>query len=283
MTPAVSRKGAHRPALKKAARKRLIQVSVFVGAIALWWAIARFAQIDPVILPGPDAVVGEVIDGNRCVESASGSGRVNCGVQGYFLWQHLLATVQRIAVGLGAGVLVGVLLGWVLVSNSIIRSVVEPYVTFLRALPPLGYIGLLIVWFGSGDTSKIVLLFLASFPAVAIATLTGVIGVPKSWGLSVQTLGASRFQVLRDATVPGAAPSIIVGIRLAAGLAWASIVAAEMNDGIPGIGGLAYISGTQLDTALTIACIVIIGITALAFDQLLVALERKVAPWQGKQ
>ena len=266
------------PRPRRPRRITVVRAAVFAAAIALWWAVTRFGGIDPVILPGPGDVAREMIDGNRCVPGETG--RPECGVQGYFLWQHLLATLQRIAAGLVAGVAAGLAAGWALAMIPPVRRVVEPYITFLRALPPLGYIGLLIVWFGVGDSSKLVLLFLATFPFVTVATVDGVLGVPRDWSLAVRTLGASGLQVIRDVVIPGAAPQILVGIRLAAGAAWSSIVAAEMNDGIPGIGGLAYISGTQLDTALTVACIVIIGVTALAIDQALLLLERRAAPWR---
>ncbi|MGO1911000.1 MAG: ABC transporter permease [Mycobacteriaceae bacterium] len=255
--------------------RRFLHVGTLAGVLLIWWALATFTAIDPVLLPGPVDVGGRLIDTNLC-----GS---ECGVQGYFLWQHLLATLQRIAVGLGAGSIVGVLLGWWLGSSATVREVVEPYLSFLRALPPLGYIGLLIVWFGIGDESKVVLLFLASFPTVAISTLAGVTGVRKDWVRAAGSLGATRTQVFRTVLFPGALPDIINGIRLAAGLCWSAIVAAEMNDGIPGIGGLAYISGTQLDTSLTIACIIVIGVAALLLDKVLLWTMARYAPWRTKQ
>jgi taurine transport system permease protein len=268
---------------RRKGRVRIFQLSTFIGLIAIWWAAARFTGVDPVVLPGPGDVARDLVDTNICRSGAEGSARPECGVQGYFLWQHLLATIERIAVGLGAGTLVGILLGWWLGSSAAVRSVVEPYLSFLRALPPLGYIGLLIVWFGIGDQSKVVLLFLAAFPTVTVSTLAGVTGVRQDWILATRSLGASGTQVFRTVLLPGALPDIINGVRLAAGLCWAAIVAAEMNDGIPGIGGLAYISGTQLDTPLAIACIIVIGVTALLLDQLLLWVERKYAPWRTRQ
>lgn len=256
-------------------RRIPLHLLVFAGAIALWWAIARFTGIDPVLLPGPGEVARRLVETNLC--------GTQCGVQDYFLWQHLLATLQRIAVGLSAGIVVGVLVGWWLGSNPTARSVVEAYLSFLRALPPLGYIGLLIVWFGIGDQSKVILLFLAAFPTVAVATLLGVTGVRQDWIRAATSLGASRRQVFRTVELPAALPEIISGSRVAAGLCWSAIVAAEMNDGIPGIGGLAYISGTQLDTSLTIACIIVIGVAALIVDTLMLAVEARFSPWRTKQ
>lgn len=259
---------------------RLIQVAVFAAIVAAWWLVTELTDVSPVVLPSPYDVGRELVTTNLCTEQANG--QVGCGVQGYFLWQHLLATLERIGVGLIAGTILGVLLGWALGSNPTVRRVVEPYLSFLRALPPLGYIGLLIVWFGIGDTSKVVLLFLAVFPTVTVSTISGVIGVPNDWTLAARTLGASRGQIFQRILIPAALPEIINGVRLATALAWSAIVAAEMNDGIPGIGGLAFVSGTQLNTSLTIACIVVIGLVALVIDHALLYTERRFAPWRRK-
>lgn len=261
---------------------RALQVAVFAGLIVLWWAVTRFTSINPVILPSPQDVGRQLVETNICRSMGEGSARRACGVQGYFLWQHLVATLQRLAAGLGAGIVVGVVLGWLLASYRAVRSVVEPYISFMRALPPLGYIGLLIVWFGIGDTSKVILLFLATFPAVTVATVSGVLGVRQDWVRAAQSLGASRFDVIRRVSIPGALPEILSGVRLANGMAWSAIIAAELNDGVPGIGGLAFISGTQLNTSLTIACIIVIGVTAVAMDQIFLQVERRWAPWRGK-
>ena len=77
-------------------------------------------------------------------------------------------------------------------------------------------------------------------------------------------------------------PEIINGIRVATGFAWTCVVAAELNNGLPGIGGLAYVSGTQLKTPLVIACIIVIGIAAVLLDSALKAIEHVLVPWRGR-
>jgi taurine transport system permease protein len=88
--------------------------------------------------------------------------------------------------------------------------------------------------------------------------------------------------VVSSVTVPAIAPDLITGIRVALGFAWTTVVAAELNNGIPGIGGLAYLSGTELKTPLTITCIIVIGITAIVLDSIIKAMERVLTPWRGK-
>jgi taurine transport system permease protein len=213
---------------------------------------------------------------------APGVNRMVRGAQNYYLWEHLVASLQRIAVGVGAAIVVGIPLGLMMSTVRWIGIVTEPYLNFLRSLPPLGYIGLLIVWFGIGDTSKIWLLFLAAFPPITMATISGVRGVREDQVNAVLSLGASRRQALTAVTIPATLPEVLNGIRVAVGFAWTTVVAAELNNGIPGIGGLAYLSGTQLDTPLTIASIIVIGLAAVALDGLIKLLETALVPWRGK-
>ena len=176
---------------------------------------------------------------------------------------------------------VGVPLG-LLMGTTFLGVLLAPYLTFLRSLPPLAYIGLLIVWFGIGDTSKIWLLFLAAFPPIAMATISGVRGVREDQVNAVRTLGASRRQTITAVVLPATLPEILTGIRVATGFAWTTVVAAEIANGIPGIGGLAYLAGNKLQTPLVIACILVIGLAAVLLDLGLQSLEKLLVPWRGK-
>lgn len=278
VVPARTRPRLSGPPLRRVAG-RVLALGVF---LVLWWAVTAAGLIEPLFLPSPGAVWDAFVQANTWHPVAPGVDRLVQGEQGYFLWEHLLASCQRIAAGVGAAVVVGPLLGFAMGMWRPLNTLLEPYLNFLRALPPLGYIGLLIVWFGIGDTSKIWLLFLAAFPAITIATINGVHAVPRDHIDAVRSLGANRRQVLTEVVLPSTAPEVLTGIRIAVGFAWTTVVAAELNNGIPGIGGLAYLSGTQLNTPLTIACIVVIGITALVLDAVIKWLGVLAVPWKGK-
>lgn len=265
---------------------RLIALIVFVF---IWWFVTTpwgFHDDQPLMLPLYLPSIPDVwkafIQSMTIHPIAEGVDRLVVGEQGYYLWQHLLATLQRIGFGLLFAVIVGIPLGLLMASFKFINTAAEPYINFLRALPPLGYIGLLIVWFGIGNTSKIWLLFLAAFPPITIATIAGVRGIKEDAIHAAQTLGAKRYQVITNVMIPATAPDLITGIRVAVGFAWTTVVAAELNNGIPGIGGLAYASGTELKTPLTIVCIIVIGITAIVLDSGIKALEKVIVPWRGK-
>jgi ABC-type nitrate/sulfonate/bicarbonate transport system permease component len=135
------------------------------------------------------------------------------GYAGYLLWEHLYMTLRRVFVGVGSGVLLGQVMG----SVGWVRSVLEPWLTFLRALPPLA---------------------LAALPPAAVATTAAVVAAPVGLTEAARAVGATRAQVIRDVVVPSALPETFTGIRLAVGMAYSSVVAAELFNGIPGIGGL---------------------------------------------
>ncbi|MCD1143959.1 ABC transporter permease [Kocuria sp. LUK] len=274
--------GVRRAARRSRGRRLVLQAAVLVAVLALWWLVTALQLVPALYLPSPGAVLHSFVQANTCRPVAEGLSRTVCGEQNYYLWEHLVASLQRIAAGLGTAVLAGLAVGFLMGSSRWLSVAFEPYLNFLRALPPLGYIGLLIVWLGIGDASKNVLLFLAAFPPIVIATVQGVRGVSADRTNAALSLGASRTQVATQVVLPSSLPSILSGVRLAAGFAWTTVVAAELNNGIPGIGGLAYLSGTQLNTPLTIACIITIGLVAVALDALIVRLGHVLVPWQGK-
>jgi taurine transport system permease protein len=263
-------------------RRVLVRITALVVFLAVWWLVTSLQLIKPLYLPSPAAVWHAFVLSNTDHPIAPGVPRMVKGEQNYYLWEHLIASLQRIGVGVGWAIVFGPILGFVMASFRPISTIIEPYLNFLRALPPLGYIGILIVWFGIGDTSKMWLLFLAAFPPITIATINGVRGVREERINGALSLGASRFQTITHVVLPSTLPEVISGIRIAVGFAWTTVVAAELNNGIPGIGGLAYLSGTELKTPLTIACIIVIGIAAILLDLAIKGVEKVLVPWRGK-
>lgn len=263
--------------------KKIQPIISLVLLIAVWWGVTSAGLINSLYLPDPKAVWDAFIEANSCRSASAGSSRIVCGEQQYFLWQHLVVSLERIGIGMALGIVFGVLVGFILAEIGWLNRIILPYINFIRALPPLGYIGLLIVWFGIGDTTKIWLLFLAAFPPIVLATVDGINGVNRDRINSALSLGASRPKAFLFVVFPSALPSIMNGIRLAVGFAWTTVVAAELNNGIPGIGALAYLSGTELNTPLTITCIFVIGIAALLLDWLILGITHLVTPWVGKE
>jgi taurine transport system permease protein len=240
----------------------------------VWWLVTELEVWSELFVPRPEAVWARFVDSVTVHDGQK-------GLSGYYLWEHLGASLRRIGLGVGLAILVGIPLGLLLATVRPFQVIVEPYVNFIRALPPLAYFSLLIIWFGIEDASKVWLLFLAAFAPIALSVLSGVQGIRQDRIHAAQALGANRWQTVRHVTLPSVLPELFTGIRLSLGFAWTTIVAAETVDGIPGIGGLAWTTKKFQQTDVAILCIVVIGITAIALDQLIKAIERRTVPWKG--
>jgi taurine transport system permease protein len=248
------------------------RIGAVLAVLVVWWALAAAQVWSDVILPSP----GDVWD--AFVQSVTTDGRRR-GLSGSLLWEHLWASLWRIIRGVGWALLVGPPLGLALARSRRVGATVGLYVDFLRALPPLGYFSLLIIWFGIDDASKVWLLFIAAFPPIALAVAAGARRLRTDRVEAARSLGATRRQVLVHTVFPSILPDLFTGLRLAVGFAWTTIVAAETSNGLPGIGGLAWATKKELRTDVAILCVIVIGLTAVILDQLIRLVERTVAPW----
>jgi len=250
----------------------LASVLVFLG---LWQLAAVSGIWTETFVPPLGKVWQAFIDTSTTHDGVRGYG-------GYLLWEHLYMTLRRVffgvLIGIGAGVAIGVAMGTV----PWLRRLVEPWLTFLRALPPLAYFFLLVIWLGIDESPKITLLALSALPPAAVATTAAVAATPKALTEAAVALGGSRRQVLADVVVPSALPETFTGIRLAVGLAYSSVVAAELFNGIPGIGGVVKDASNYNNTPVVLVGIVAIGLSGLVIDGLLRLAERRLVPWRGK-
>jgi taurine transport system permease protein len=250
----------------------LLSVVVF---FVVWQLVAVSGIWNQTFVPYPSAVWRAFLDVSTTHDGVR-------GYAGYLLWEHLYMTLRRVFAGVVIGVALGVLLGLVMGSVSWVRSVLEPWLTFLRALPPLAYFFLLIIWLGIDEAPKITLLALAALPPAAVATTAAVVAAPVGLQEAARALGATRRQVIRDVVVPSALPETFTGVRLAVGMAYSSVVAAELFNGLPGIGGLVKDASNYNNTPVVLVGIFAIGISGLVIDGLLRAVERRAVPWRGK-
>jgi taurine transport system permease protein len=250
----------------------LLSVAVF-GVV--WQLAAATGVWNATFVPYPATVWRAFVDVSTTHDGVR-------GYAGYLLWEHLYMTLRRVFAGVAIGVALGVLLGLVMGSVPWLRSVLEPWLTFLRALPPLAYFFLLVIWLGIDEAPKITLLALAALPAAAVATTSAVLAAPVGLIEAARALGASRGQVIRDVVIPSALPGTFTGIRLAVGMAYSAVVAAELFNGIPGVGGLVKDASNYNNTPVVLVGIFAIGFSGLVIDGLLRAGERRSVPWIGK-
>lgn len=198
------------------------------------------------------------------------------------LWQHLAASLQRILIALIAAAFFGVTVGIAMGLSPTLRGMLDPLIELYRPVPPLAYLPLMVIWFGIGETSKVLLIYLAIFAPVAMATLAGVQGAKQVRLRAARALGANRWQVLWYVIVPGALPDILTGLRIGLGVGWSTLVAAELIAATRGVGFMVQAAGEFLATDVVLAGILVIALIAFTLELGLRALQRRLTPWHGE-
>ena len=252
-----------------------LPVLSLLAFFAIWQFAAASGVWNETFIPFPSTVWRAFIDLSTVHDGVR-------GYAGYLLWEHLYMTLRRVLAGVIIGFALGVLLGLIMGSIRWVRSIVEPWLTFLRTLPPLAYFFLLVIWLGIDEAPKVTLLALAALPPTAVATTAAVLAAPVALVEAARALGATRWDVVKDVVVPSALPETFTGVRLAVGMAYSSVVAAELFNGIPGVGGLVKDASNYNNTPVVLVGILAIGISGLIIDGLLRGIERRAAPWRGK-
>lgn len=227
-------------------------------------------QMEPIWLPAPEAVW------SRLLEIASE------GYQNSTLFEHLGWSLFRVVLGFLAGSLVGIPLGYAMGLSGWFRGWFDPIVEFMRPVPPLALIPLVIIWAGIGETGKIILLFLAALWIMTIAARAGVSGVRISKIHAAYSLGASKPQILLHVIVPNSLPEIFTGARVAMGVCWGTVVAAELVAAGEGAGMMIMVASKFQLTDIVIMGIVLIGLIGYGIDILMRLGERWLVPWKGR-
>ncbi|WP_099867536.1 ABC transporter permease [Pararhizobium haloflavum] len=198
------------------------------------------------------------------------------------LIDHIGISVYRVLSGVVYGALVGIPIGFAMGLSSVARGFMDPIVEFMRPIPPLALIPLVILWFGIDETAKIFLLFLASLFIMILAARAGVSSVRVSKVHAAYSLGASKLQVLRHVILPNALPEIFTGLRTAMGVCWGTVVAAELVAADQGLGSMIMIAKNFLQTDTVVIGIILIGLIGYTIEMVMRWLERILIPWKGK-
>lgn len=237
---------------------------------SLNFAPAQGMQMEPIWLPAPEAVVARVIEVARE------------GYQNFTLWEHLYWSLIRVIVGFALGALVGIPLGYAMGLSDWFRGWFDPIVEFMRPVPPLALIPLVIIWAGIGESGKIILLFLAALWIMTISARAGVSGVAISKVHAAYSLGASKWQLMRHVIVPNSLPEIFTGARVAMGVCWGTVVAAELVAAEKGAGMMIMVASRFQLTDIVLMGIILIGVIGYGIDILMRKAENWLVPWKGR-
>src|SRR5215472_17212088 len=190
------------------------------------------------------------------------------------VWRVLLGSV----IGSAAGIAVGFLIGW----YRLIHGLMDPWIQFLRMIPPLGLLPVVVVYLGIGESAKVSVIAFSVFLVVVIAVVEGVRSASPVLVKAARAMGATDRQLFQTVILQGSIPYLLVGLRLGLASGWTTVVAAELIAASAGLGYLVQISGTEFDLAAAYVSLLFIGMIGLAMDLGLRAIERRITPWQER-
>lgn len=238
--------------------------------IAFWFAASHFGWSSPLFLPSPAEVATQfqavAVDGY-----AEGT-----------LATHLGSSLWRIGMALAIAIVVGVPLGLSMGLNRWMRGIFSVPIDLYWGLPPLAYLPLLIIWLGIGETSKVLLLTLATFAPVCFSAQAGVRSVPAERIHAALSLGANRPQIFSSIILPSALPEILTGLRIAIGAGLSTLVAAELIAARSGLGYMIMSAANFLATDVVFVGLIVIAALAFSLSAGMRWLERRLVPWKGK-
>jgi NitT/TauT family transport system permease protein len=251
-------------------RERWEKAGYFLASFAILltvWELARLTHlIDPKLFPSVAAVLKAFVALLR-----NGS-----------LQKHMYASFLRVLVGFTLGIVMAIILGFLIGWFKTVRLLIDPMINFFRALPPIALIPLMIIFFGIGETSKIIVLCYASFFPALVVIYQALVGLDPLYIRAARTLGASSMEIFRKIILPQLVPHIITACRVSLGVCWATLVAAELIAAQRGIGAMMVDAQNFFQMPPLVLGILLIGVISLAMDAAVRAIERRATAWQEK-
>lgn len=250
-------------------RNRLVRFALLFAPwlllLVLWYGVRASGWVSPALVPAPHEVW------HKFVELAQDR-----------LPMDIWMSTRRVFIGVALGILLAVPVGFCLGWYQGLRGFIDPVVNFFRALPPIALIPLVIVYFGIGEAAKTAILFYASFFAGVIVMYEGIAQISPIFIRVARTLGASDLEIFAKVIVPLTVPHILTAIRVALGVAWATLVASELIAAQQGLGALIQNASSFFQLDIIYVGIICIGFIALTMDLLLRVLSRRLVAWQDR-
>lgn len=239
----------------------LLGLVVFV---ALWQAVVLLADYPTFILPSPLQVLTKFV-------WVASSG---------LLWRHLSVTLSEVVLGFSLGFVTATVLGYWFAKRPLAEGLVAPYVVAMQAVPIVAVAPLLVIWFGSGLLSKVLVCALIVFFPVLVNTIVGVRSVDAQWLELMRALNATPWQTFLKVELPGSLPVLFGGLKLGVTLAVVGAVVGEFVGAERGLGALIKISSSLFDTPQLFVALVTLAVMALTLYGGVVVLEKSVVTWR---
>jgi len=247
-----------------------IGAGAVVAVLSLWAVASQTRWLDPDLVPGPWAVV------NAFVDVAAH------GYRGTSLAEDVGVTLYRLVAGFLLACAVGLPIGLLMGYSKKASAVFDLPIQFLRPLPSLSYLTLLIIWLGTGDTSKIGLLFLATVPVIATSAAAGVRSTKISHVQVARSLGASDRGIFWFVVVPSTLPALFTGMRIGLAIAFSAIVAAEILASTNGLGWMIFSASSFLRNDILLMGVLLLGVLGVILSIALNVVDKRVVHWRGR-
>ena len=236
-----------------------------IGTVAFFafWYLARVLHFaPPQFLPMPHEVLAKLID------------LLHNPFAGYVLVDHMLASLERFAMGFGLAALIGIPLGLAMGWFRMLDDIVTPLFDGLRFIAPVAWVPFAALWFGTGIGGPTLIIFAGAFPPCLINAYRGAKNVDVRFLEAASMLGVGSFKTITEVLFPAAVPSIIAGLRIGAGLGWMSLVGAELIVASSGMGNLIVRAQSAIATDTVMAGMIAIGLVGVVIAVLIRRLER---------
>jgi NitT/TauT family transport system permease protein len=242
----------------------LITLASLVIVLSTWEAVTRSGLVRPTLLAGPSQIV-------EALARLASTG---------LLWKHLSYSAINFFLGFTLAAVVGIPLALIFGTRRRVATALTPYVMGLNSVPRISFISLMIVWFGLGIQSKVVLIFLSAFFPILITTWSGVRVVDPILVRAGRAYGAHGWQLFRRVIIPYSIPFIMSGMRLGVGRALIGVVGSELYGTDFGLGFLIITSGFNFRVPELFAGVVLLAAIGIAMTEILEYAERRIAPWR---
>ena len=252
-------------------RGAIVSVLTVIAALAIWYLLTSATRtISPARFPSPEEVWAAL---NQIA------------IRGYAdakLHQHILQSCKLVLMGFAAAVSIGVPLGLWMGWSRRAETLVNPVFLLIRPIPPLAWIPLAIVWFGLGDSAKVLVIWFAAFVPSLINSYVGARNIEPHLIEAARMLGIGRHVFIREVLVPGALPHIFTGLRLSLQASWTTLVAGELVGALYGLGQVLNASAQDIFPAMILVGMVFVGICGGLMTKALGMIEHGAMPWRTR-
>jgi NitT/TauT family transport system permease protein len=243
-----------------------LSIAFLIGFVLIWDLSVRVLKVPAYLIPAPSAVLGALINGF---------------LTGTF-YPHIAATLYAVIFGYIVGCALAIAIGALLAEIPLLERSLMPYIVALQSMPKVALAPLIIVWFGFGLASKVVLVALICFFPVFINTLVGIHSVNPDIVNLYRAFNASRWNILWDVKLPGAASSIFAGLQISVAMALIGAVVGEFIASKEGLGNLLQTSSQTMDIATMFAIVFVLAVIGIIGNEILQYIHRKVVFWESR-